>query len=325
MKTRRITCSFAWNNLTFVCESHSILFVLAITPSLPFLYFSVMLVVYVLIICSNSAILSLIWAQKSLHEPMYVFIAALLFNSLLFSATIYPKLLVDFLSDEQTTSLSLCNLQSFTYYSLCGAEFLLLSAMAYDRYVSICRPLQYQATMRKPTVVVLLALAWLLPACQLVPSLFISRSYKLCHSTLNGIFCNNAISQLFCMDSRASYITYGAFIALNTVILPMLFILFTYTKILIISLRGSGSMRRKAAKTCSPHLLVLISFSCLCSYDIVVARLQVDLDRTARFIMTLQVVLYHPLFNPIIYGLKMEKIHRHLRMVFCHDKRKVSV
>ncbi|KAM4730665.1 olfactory receptor 6N2-like [Anableps anableps] len=281
-----------------------------------FLYFTVMFIVYVLIICSNSTILSLIWVQKSLHKPMYIFIAALLFNSLLFSTSIYPKLLIDFLSDKQITSLSLCNLQSFTYYSLCGAEFLLLSAMAYDRYVSICKPLQYEIIMRKTTVIVLLILAWLLPACQIVPSLFISKSYKVCHLTLNGIFCNNAISQLFCMDSRASYIIYGVFIALNTIILPMLFILFTYTKILIISLRGSRNMRKKAAKTCSPHLLVLISFSCLCSYDIVIARLEIDLDRTTRFIMTLQVVLYHPLFNPIIYGLKMEKIYRHLRGIF---------
>ncbi|XP_038127987.1 olfactory receptor 6M1-like [Cyprinodon tularosa] len=285
-----------------------------------YLYFTIMLVVYVLIICSNSTILSLIWIQKSLHEPMYIFIGALLFNSLLFSTCIYPKLLIDFLSEKQITSLSLCNLQSFTYYSLCGAEFLLLSAMAYDRYVSICKPLQYEVIMRTKTVVVLLILAWILPACQLVPSLFISKNYKVCHLTLNGIFCNNSISQLFCMTSRASYITYGAFIALNTVFLPMIFILFTYIKILIISFRSSARMRKKAAKTCSPHLLVMISFSCLCSYDIVIARLKIDLDRTARFIMTLQVVLYHPLFNPIIYGLKIEKIYRHLRKIFSYDK-----
>ncbi|KAM4560724.1 olfactory receptor 6M1-like [Fundulus diaphanus] len=290
-----------------------------------FLYFTIMFIVYVLIICSNSTIFILIWVQKKLHKPMYIFIAALLFNSLLFSTVIYPKLLVDFLSEKQITSLSLCSLQSFTYYSLCGAEFLLLSAMAYDRYVSICKPLQYDIIMGKRNVIILLILAWLLPACQLVPSLFISKSYKVCHLTLNGIFCNNAISQLFCMNSRASYVVYGVFIALNTIFLPMLFICFTYTKILIISYRSSVNMRKKAAKTCSPHLLVLISFSCLCSYDIVIARLQIDLDKTARFIMTLQVVLYHPLFNPIIYGLKVEKIRTHLRKIFSHDKHKVNV
>lgn len=283
-----------------------------------FLYFTIMLVVYFLIICSNLTIVWLILVQKRLHKPMYIFIAALLFNSLLFSTSIYPKLLIDFISEKQITSLSLCNLQSFTYYSLCGAEFLLLSAMAYDRYVSICKPLHYEIIMRKTTVIVLLILAWLLPACQLVPSLFITKNYKVCHLILNGIFCNNTISQLFCMDSRASYIIYGVFIALNTIVLPMVFILFTYTKILMISLRSSANIRKKAAQTCSPHLLVLISFSCLCSYDIAIARVEINLDKTARFIMTLQVVLYHPLFNPIIYGLKMEKINKHLKMIFSH-------
>ncbi|XP_017287290.1 olfactory receptor 13C2-like [Kryptolebias marmoratus] len=281
-----------------------------------FLYFVIMFTVYILIIFSNSAILCLIWIHKNLHEPMYVFIAALLCNSLLFSTNIYPKLLIDFLSDKQIISISLCHFQSFIYYTLCGSEYLLLSAMAYDRYVSICKPLQYQTIMCKTTVSILLVLSWLLPACQLVPSLFISNSSKVCNFTLNGIFCNNVVSQLYCMSSSASYIIYGVFIALNTIFFPILYILFTYTKILIITFKSSISVRRKAAQTCSPHLLVLISFSCLCSYDIVIARINVDFHKTARFIMTLQMVLYHPLFNPCIYGLKMKKISKHLKMLF---------
>lgn len=285
-----------------------------------FLYFVIMFIIYILIICSNLTIFCLIWIQKSLHEPMYVFIAALLCNSLLFSTNIYPKLLIDFLSDKQIISVALCHFQGFVYYTLCGSEFLLLSAMAYDRYVSICKPLQYQTIMSKTTVIVLLVLSWLLPAFQLVPSLFICHNLKVCNLTLNGIFCNNAVSQLYCLSSKAPYITYGVFIALNTVFFPILFILFTYTKILIITFKSSINVRRKAAQTCSPHLLVLISFSCLCSYDIVIARLNVDFHKTARFIMTLQVVLYHPLFNPVIYGLKMKTISQHLKVLFFHGK-----
>ncbi|XP_039673223.1 olfactory receptor 4F6-like [Perca fluviatilis] len=49
-----------------------------------------------------------------------------------------------------------------------GSEFLLLSAMAYDRYVSICKPFQYPTIMRKLTISIFLVLAWLLPACQLI-------------------------------------------------------------------------------------------------------------------------------------------------------------
>merc|ERR1712035_31842 len=117
-----------------------------------------MFTVYILIICCNFTIVCLIWIHKNLHEPMYIFIAALLLNSVVFSTALYPKLLIDFLSEQQIISYSACLFQYFIFYSLSGSEFLLLSAMAYDRYVSICKPLQYPTIMRKTTVSVFLVL-----------------------------------------------------------------------------------------------------------------------------------------------------------------------
>ncbi|XP_051815365.1 LOW QUALITY PROTEIN: olfactory receptor 187-like [Acanthochromis polyacanthus] len=207
-----------------------------------YLYFLVMFIVYVLIFCSNSIILCIIWVHKSLHEPMYIFIAALLLNSILFSTNIYPKLLIDFLSDKQVITHSHCVFQFFAYYSLGSSEFLLLSAMAYDRYVSICKPLQYPNIMRKTTVSVLLLLAWLVPALQVMPTVAMSNDL---------------------------------------------------------------------------HLLVLMSTSSLCSYDVIIARLQVYLPSTGRLIMTLQLIIYHPLFNPLIYGVKMKEISKHLKKLLC--------
>ncbi len=142
---------------------------------------------------------------------------------------------------------------------------------------------------------------------------------KLCKFTLKGIFCNNSIYKLHCVNSRALSM-YGVIVLLNIVFFPMLYIVFTYTKILIISYRSCREVRTKAAQTCLPHLIVLISFSLLCSYDIVITRLESDVPKTARLIMTLQVVLYHPLFNPIIYGLKMKDISKHLKKLFCQAK-----
>ncbi|XP_051815364.1 olfactory receptor 11A1-like [Acanthochromis polyacanthus] len=286
-----------------------------------YLYFLVMFIVYVLILCSNSIILCIIWVHKSLHEPMYIFIAALLLNSILFSTNIYPKLLIDFLSDEQVITHSHCVFQFFAYYSLGGSEFLLLSAMAYDRYVSICKPLQYPNIMRKTTVSVLLLLAWLLPALQVMPTVAMSNDLQICRFNLTGIFCNNAIYKLYCVTPRTLSI-YGVFNLLNIALLPMLFILFTYTRILIISYRSGRDVRKKAAQTCFPHLLALISTSSLCSYDVIIARLQVYFPSTARLIMTLQLIIYHPLFNPLIYGVKMKEISKHLKKLLCEGKLK---
>nr|XP_046259705.1 olfactory receptor 6N2-like [Scatophagus argus] len=284
-----------------------------------YLYFVIMFTAYILIICSNSTVVYLIWIHQNLHEPMYIFIAALLINSLLFSTAIYPKLLIDFLSEKQIISYSACLFQSFLFYSLGGSEFLLLAAMSYDRYVSICKPLQYPAIMRKTTVSIFLALAWLVPACELVASLSMSVNSKLCSFNLNVIFCNNSIYKLHCVTSRAQSI-YGVFILLNVALFPVLFVLFTYAKIFKITYRSSREVRKKAAETCLPHLLVLINFSLLCTYDVIIVRLESDIPKIAHLILTLQLILYHPLFNPIIYGLKMKEISKHLKKLFRRDK-----
>ncbi|XP_034549302.1 olfactory receptor 13C2-like [Notolabrus celidotus] len=286
-----------------------------------FLYFLIMFIVYILILCSNSTIVCVIWIHKKLHEPMYIFIAALLVNSVLFSTVIYPKLLIDFLSEEQIISLTACICQCFLFYSLGGAEFLLLTAMAYDRYVSICKPLKYSTIMSKTTVIVLLALAWLVPSTQVAASLILESRSKVCRSTLSGIFCNVSISGLFCELSK--FVTVKDLIMLlNIALLPGLFILFTYSRILIISYKSGREVRKKAAQTCLPHLIILVNYTCLCVFDVIIVGHESDLPKTVRFIMTLQMVLYHPLLNPIIYGLKMKEITKHLKRLFCPDKLK---
>ncbi|XP_022595907.1 olfactory receptor 11A1-like [Seriola dumerili] len=284
-----------------------------------YLYFVIMFTAYILIICSNSTIVYLIWIHQNLHEPMYIFIAALLINAVLFSTVIYPKLFIDFLSEKQIISYSACLFQYFMFYSLGGSEFLLLAAMAYDRYVSICKPLQYPTIMRRTTVRMFLVLAWLVPACQVAVPAVLNADKTLCNFTLKGIICNSTFYKLHCVTSIVLNI-YGLVVFANIVIFPVLFILFTYIRIFIISYRSCREVRKKAAQTCLPHLLVLINFSCSSAYDVLLLRMETDFPKTVRFIMTLQMILYHPLFNPIIYGLKMKEIYKHLKSLFCPGK-----
>ncbi|XP_018529669.1 LOW QUALITY PROTEIN: olfactory receptor 2T1-like [Lates calcarifer] len=284
-----------------------------------YLYFTIMLIVYILIICCNATIVFLIVTHRNLHEPMYIFIAALLINSVLYSTNIYPKILFDVLSEKQVITYPLCIFQGFSYYTLAYSEFLLLAVMSYDRYVSICKPLQYPTIMRKITVKVLVIFSWLVPACELSVTLALNVNIKLCNVVVKGIFCNNSVYKLQCAISVAMS-TYGVVVLLNISLLPVLFILFTYTRILIISYRSRGEVRKKAAQTCLPHLLVLISFTCFFIYDIVVVRVESNFPKLARLIMTLQVTVYHPLLNPIIYGLKMKEISKHLKRLLFQIK-----
>ncbi|XP_024661329.2 olfactory receptor 6N2-like [Maylandia zebra] len=279
-----------------------------------YLYFVVISTLYILILCFNSTIVFLIWTHKNLHEPMYIFIAALLINSVLYSMIIYPKLLSDVLSEKQTISYPLCLFQGFLYYTSGGSEFLLLAAMAYDRYVSICKPLQYPVIMNRITIYVCLILAWLIPAFETSVLGVLYSNVKLCSFTLTGIFCNNSLYKLQCVPSVAISI-YGMVTLINIALLPLLFILFTYIRIIRISYHCCREVRKKAVKTCLPHLLVLINFSCFIFLDIIIVRLDSDLSKTIRLTLTFQSILFHPLLNPIIYGLKMNEIFKHIKIL----------
>uniref|UniRef100_A0A7N8X0N8 Olfactory receptor n=1 Tax=Mastacembelus armatus TaxID=205130 RepID=A0A7N8X0N8_9TELE len=284
-----------------------------------FVYFVIMFTAYILIICSNSTIVCLIVIHKNLHEPMYIFIAALLMNSVLYSTAAYPKILTDVLSEKPIISYPVCLFQYQTGYSLAASEFYLLAAMSYDRYVSICKPLQYPTIMTKTNICILLVVAWILPAGQVAVVIGNYANFKLCNFIFKGLTCDTTISRLHCDISQGITI-YVLVSFVNLVILPVLFVLFTYIRIFIITYQSGREVRRKAAQTCLPHLIVLINFSCLGSFDVLLVQMETDFPKIVSLVMSLQTFLYHPLFNPIIYGLKMKEIYKHLRKLFCPGK-----
>ncbi|XP_061827868.2 olfactory receptor 11A1-like [Nerophis lumbriciformis] len=284
-----------------------------------YIYFVIFLTIYILILCSNCTIICLIWIHRNLHEPMYIFIAALSLNSLLFSSGIYPKLCIDVLSEKQTISHSACMFQYFVVHSLGGSDFLLLSAMAYDRYVSICKPLQYPTIMGKRTVIVLLTLAWFIPAVELAVAALMNSKEKMCNFTADGVWCNNSVHKLHCVKSQF-FTVFVLFATITIGVAPVIFVIFTYIKIFIVAYHSCGEVRKKATETCLPHLIVLICFTCFTVFDVMTDRLQSDLPKSVILVTTLQVVVYSPLLNPIIYGVKMKEISKHIKKLFCQVK-----
>uniref|UniRef100_A0A8C6SAP4 G-protein coupled receptors family 1 profile domain-containing protein n=1 Tax=Neogobius melanostomus TaxID=47308 RepID=A0A8C6SAP4_9GOBI len=236
------------------------------------LYFVIIFTAFVVIICSNSTIVWLILIHKNLHEPMYFFIAALLLNSILFSSAFYPKILLDILSEKQVVTYSTC---------------------LFQWYLAICKPLQYPTIMTKTRVNVLLTVAWTVPGFQCIITPLAATQKKLCNFISRGIICNSTTHKLLCFPSAALK-NWGLFILLNSVFVPVIFNCFTYIHIFITANRRGLETRKKAMRTCLPHLIVLFNYFCLSSFDV------------------LLFILYHPLFNPFIYGMKMKKISTHL-------------
>ena len=116
-------------------------------PNMKILLFLVFLAIYLVTMVGNIGLVVLIYMERRLHTPMYIFLGNLALMDSCCSCAITPKMLQNFFSVDRKISLYECMVQ---FYFLCLAETtdcFLLAAMAYDRYVAICNPLQYHTMM----------------------------------------------------------------------------------------------------------------------------------------------------------------------------------
>ncbi|KAM9346907.1 olfactory receptor 4P4-like [Symphorus nematophorus] len=114
---------------------------------LRYLFFILCLLIYMTIISANLVIILTVCLEKSLHQPMYMFISCLCFNSLYGSAGFFLRFLMDILSDTHLISRPHCFIQIYVIYTYVSCEQTVLSIMAYDRWVAICQPLHYHSKM----------------------------------------------------------------------------------------------------------------------------------------------------------------------------------
>ncbi|XP_037630462.1 olfactory receptor 11A1-like [Sebastes umbrosus] len=198
-----------------------------------YLYFIIIMCLYVLIISANVLLIVVICSNRSLHEPMYLFLCSLFVNELYGSTGLFPFLLVQILSDIHTVAAPLCFLQIFCLYSYGGVEFLTLAVMSYDRYLAICYPLQYNTRMTHTKVTVLTALIWFYP---LVVNTYIVSGLtvplRLCGNVINKVYCDNYyVVKLACSDTSVNNI-FGLAHMFTVIFALIILILFSYMRIL---------------------------------------------------------------------------------------------
>ncbi|XP_026170401.1 olfactory receptor 11A1-like [Mastacembelus armatus] len=275
-----------------------------------YLYFIIIMSLYVLIIFSNVLLIVVICVNRSLHEPMYIFLCSLFVNDLYGSTGLFPFLLVQILSDIHTVSAPFCFLQVFCLHTYVCTEFTNLAVISYDRYLSICHPLQYNTRMTTNKTVLFIALSWLYSFLNIVTIISLIIPLQLCGNIINKVYClNYPIVKLACSDTRVNNI-YGLFSTFLTVFGPLSLILYTYVKILKVCLSGSKQTRQKAVSTCTPHLASLINFSFAVCFEILSSRFDMrGVHNMLQIVLSLYFLTCQPLFNPVIYGLKLSKIH----------------
>ncbi|XP_068590624.1 olfactory receptor 6N1-like [Cebidichthys violaceus] len=269
--------------------------------------FSLTLLCYCLIVVVNVSLILTIILDQNLHEPMYVFVCSLCINGLYGSIGFYPKFVFDLLSKIQVISYEGCLLQVFVIYSNTKIDYSILVLMAYDRYVAICRPLEYHSVMSVRRIAVLIGLSWLVPLCCEAMVTTLTSTLKLCGSKIDKLYCENwSIVKLACGSTRANNIFGLIIIAFYCA--HFLLIACSYVQLVKSALK-SREGKKKFTQTCVPHLLCLLNVSVALLFDAMYSRYgSASLPQSVKNFMAIQFLIIPPILNPIIYGLILTKI-----------------
>ncbi|XP_053733790.1 olfactory receptor 49-like [Synchiropus splendidus] len=292
--------------------------------------FCVTLLWYLMILAGNIIIIVAIILDKSLHEPMYIFLCNLCINSLYGTVGFYPKFLFDLLNSH-VISYAGCMLQGYVIHSSVCCDFSLLALMALDRYVALCRPLIYHSVMTKRRVYVLVILSWIVPLFCMFMNTATLLQTQLCGSHINRLYCVNfMIVRLACSPPLASaYVSY-----FNIVFYFGHFVLIIWSYIYLIKTCLIGKKNwAKFMQTCVPHLISLSVSAFAVLLDLLYMRLgSPDLSQNLSNFMAMEILLIPPMLNPVVYGMKLTKIriwilkivHVHRIDATCTSKQPVS-
>ncbi|XP_067279166.1 olfactory receptor 52B6-like [Pseudorasbora parva] len=273
------------------------------------IYLTCFLFLYLLILSINMRLVMVIIMTKVLHEPMYIFLSHLCINGVYGATGFYPKFLSDLILDSYVISSHMCALQSFVIYSSLLCEFTILTVMSYDRYVAICKPLDYHSRLTKFTCVKLIQFSWIVPSVSVIPAIMLSNLRPFCKYHIDKLYCDNwSVVKLSCASSFVNNV-YGYFVAFIFVSCAVIIIV-SYIK-LISACKLSLENRRKFWQTCLPHLLSLINFTFALLFDVMYSRYgSNDIPESLRNFLALELVIVPPLFNPVIYGLNITAVRK---------------
>ncbi|XP_017520114.2 olfactory receptor 2AG1 [Manis javanica] len=281
----------------------------------PELLCAIMSVLYMLALTSNGLLLLVITVDSRLHVPMYFLLGQLSFMDLLFTSVVTPKVLLDFLRDENTVSFWGCALQMFLALTLGGAEDLLLAFMAYDRYVAICHPLNYMVLMRPRVCWLFVATSWILASLSALGHTIYTMHYPFCKVwKIRHLLCEiPPLLKLACADtSRYELMVYV--MGVTFLIPPLVAILASYTLILFAVLgMPSNEGRQKALITCSSHLTVVGMFYGAATFMYVLPS-SLHSSRQDNIISVFYTIVT-PALNPLTYSLRNKEVMGALRRV----------
>uniref|UniRef100_A0A8C5QN85 Olfactory receptor n=1 Tax=Leptobrachium leishanense TaxID=445787 RepID=A0A8C5QN85_9ANUR len=284
-------------------------------PKLRIPLFLLCFIVYIITLLGNVTIIVLIRRTPHLHTPMYFFLINLSLVDIFYSTTITPNSLLNIFSVDKKISIVGCAVQMFFFIDLASSEAILLAVMAYDRYVAICRPLNYSVVITNRTCIRLVCVVF---AAGFINSLIHTycafRVPLFCSPYVNHFFCDLIpILKLSCQDTFLNEIFLFA-VAGSIEVGSLLCILISYICILIALFNiRSNTGRHKTFSTCVAHLTCVALFygPVLFTYLRPPAAYSMNGDWVVSVFYTMVV----PMLNPIIYSLRNKDVNQAIQKV----------
>ena len=291
-------------NQSFVTEF--ILLGLSQNPKVEKILFVVFLLVYIATIGGNMIIVvTIIYSPALLSSPMYFFLIFLSFLDACTSSTVTPKMIVDFFYERKTISFECCMIQLFAVHFFTGVEVIVLSAMAYDRYVAICKPLHYSSIMTRKVCGTLVGVAWAGGLLHSTVQIIFTLQLPFCGpNEIDHYFCDlQPLLKLACSDT---YLINLLLVSNSGAICTVSFLVLMFSYVIILhSLRNhSAEGRRKALSTCISHIIVVILFFGPCIFIYTRPATTFPMDKMIAIFYSIGT----PLLNPLIYTLRNAEV-----------------
>ncbi|XP_008826543.1 olfactory receptor 2B6-like [Nannospalax galili] len=293
--------------MTAINESVSEEFILlgfADHPWLELPLFIILLVTYPLTMMGNVTIILVSKLDARLHSPMYFFLTNLSFLDMCYTTSIVPQMLFNLGSSRKTISYMGCVVQLYVFSIMGGSECLLLAVMSFDRYVAICRPLQYTVIMNSCICILFASIVWLGGMAYAFSEATLTLQLPLCGiDKLDHLLCEiPVLIKTACGEKEANEIALSV-VCIFMLAVPLCLILTSYASIghAILKIKSSAG-RKKAFGTCSSHLIVVLLF-----YGPAISMyLQPasSITRDQPKFMALFYGVVTPTLNPFIYTLR---------------------
>lgn len=272
---------------------------------------------FLVAIMGNCTIIYVIRVEQSLHEPMYLFLCMLAAIDILISLSTMPKMMAIFWFESTHIAFDACLVQMFCIHSLSGMESTILLAMAFDRYIAICYPLNHSSILTMPRIAkiglaaVIRGAAVMAPLPMLIKRLPFCRSHVLSHS-----YClHQDTMKLACADIKVN-VLYGLVVIIFVIGVDSLLISLSYVFILKAAVTLTREARLKALGTCISHICAVFLFYVPFIGLSMVHRFAKTHGSNVHIVMANVHLLVPPVLNPLVYGVKTKQIRQRIVKAF---------